>query len=379
MKKNWLYYIIPLLIIVAGWFVMSFLINSREKPAKREPAVRQIVVSTVVVNLAPVKAQITAFGRVSSAQPVQLISDVTGELLTGDIQFVPGQSFKRGDLLIRIDDRQTQLQIKSKKSELLNALAQVLPEIKVTFSSDYKVWEDYFSKCSFDSALLELPKTNNDRIRLYLARFNVYQLYFAIKELEIKLEKHYHYAAFDGSIITADMRVGSHARLGAVLGRIVNLEDLEVEVSVAVEDAVWIDHLSKVKFSSRELPGVWQGGISRIASEIDTKTQSLPVFVTLDKLNDHSIPNGSFLTAELPGRTIENAILVPREAIYEERYVYVIVDGQLMQRDITIARTLPDHVIITDGLKQGDTLVTEQLQGVIPGMKAVSKSSVGKG
>ena len=143
------------------------------------------------------------------------------------VPFRPAQSFSRGDLLLKADDRQVKLDISSRKSEFLTALAVALAEIKSDTPDEYKAWRDYFDAIEFDEKLAEMPATDDPRIKLLLSRLNVYKLYYDIRDLEITLEKHHFYAPFDGSIISADMREGTTARGGSHLGRIINLEELE--------------------------------------------------------------------------------------------------------------------------------------------------------
>jgi hypothetical protein len=101
------------------------------------------------------------------------------------VPFQPGQSFKRGDLLIKVDDRQMKLDLNSAKSDFLNALATVLPEIKVDFPDRYEIWQNYFNSCGFDKELASLPEVEDQKIKLYLTRFNVYKLYFTAQNLDV--------------------------------------------------------------------------------------------------------------------------------------------------------------------------------------------------
>ena len=48
-------------------------------------------------------------------------------------------------------------------------------------------------------------------------------------------------------------------------------------------------------------------------------------------------------------------------------------DGRLVYRQVHIARREPEYVIVDGGLKNGDLLVVEMLQGVSPGMLASPK------
>ena len=320
-----------------------------------------------------VPAEIVAYGRLASSQPVILYCEVDGTLQRGDLDFRPGQSFQKGNLLLKIDTRQITLDINTAKSDLLTALASVLPEIKIDFPEKFPVWQDYFNSCRFDQKIPELPAAANQKIKLYLSRFNVYKIYFTIRDLEILYEKHFFYAPFKGSIVSADLRVGSNARPGTRLGEIINLENLEAEMPVPADDIRWIDRSKPVTLTSSEIEGTWTGTIRRIGKTIDTRTQTVQIYIEVDQSGDENLYDGVFLKATIPGLTIPNACVVPREALYEQQFVYLLEDDKLSYRPVQVARRQPDYVIVNGGLNVGDLLVVEMLQGVSPGMLARQK------
>ncbi len=366
--------LVPVVILAGGFFSMIGLLSLRSEPPKRNPAPRPKAVFTETVSLGTIPADIRALGRVVSAQPVELFSEVSGTLMEGEVPFKPAQSFRKGDLLLKIDDRQARYQLNSTKSELMTALAQVLPEIKIDFPDKFQKWQDYFSRIEFGSRVPDLPGADNHKIKLFLSRFNVYKMYYSVRDLEMVLGKHHFYAPFDGSILSTNMRIGSTARSGTLLGQILNLESLEVEVPVPVTDVDWIDRSQAVGLTLSGGAESYTGTIARSASTIDTRTQTVQLYVSVDVNDSKPLFEGSYLDVEIPGRVIENACEVPRRALYEDRFVYVINDGVFEYREVEIARMETDNAIVSGGLSNGDTLVTELLQGVAPGMPATSRN-----
>jgi len=367
--------ILPIVILIIGFIAMRVLISMKKEPPKRPTVACPRIFAAQVVELKDIPSQVTAYGRLMSAQPITLFSEVSGEIMRGSVPFQPAQSFKKGDLLLKIDDRQIKLDINTAKSDFLNALASVLPELKVDFPEEYQKYQAYFDCCGFDEKLGELPETDNQKVKLYLSRFNVYKLYFAVRNLEIRLEKHYFYALFDGSIVSADLRVGSTVRVGSQLGQIINLQNLEVELPIPAIDIQWIDRQKPVVFTSSEISGQWQGKIKRIGKNIDTRTQSVQVYASVDRGDQNGLYNGVFLKAQIPGRVIKNGISIPRKAIYEDKFVYLIKNGKLDYREVAISFQEPESVVATGGIMNGDTLVVEVLQGVAPGMLAQARIS----
>ena len=194
-----------------------------------------------------------------------------------------------------------------------------------------------------------------------------------MKNLEIRLEKHYFYAPFNGSIVAADLHTGSSVRSGSKIGEIINLDNLEVEIPVATQDIQWIKRNKPVMLTSSEIEGQWKGKIKRIGKSIDERTQTVQVFVAIENKNNDYLINGVFLKATIPGKIIENSVSVPSRAIYKENYVYLVKNKKLDYRKIDVVRRQSDSVIVRGNLQNGDTLVTDLMQGVASGMPAMAR------
>ncbi len=124
------------------------------------------------------------------------------------------------------------------------------------------------------------------------------------------------------------------------------------------------------------MSGTWTGRINRIGTRIDDRTQTVPAFISIDGSGRNRLFEGSFLRAEIPGEIIENAIAIPRRAVYEEKFAYIIKNGKFDYRPVDITFEDTESYIVNQGLANGDTLVLELLQGVAPGMPAQTKDAV---
>ena len=140
---------------------------------------------------------------------------------------------------------------------------------------------------------------------------------------------------------------------------------------LSAQDVQWINYGSSVILTSSELSGQWQGKIKRIGKSIDERTQTVQVFVSVN--NNSNLINGVFLKATIPGSMIQNAFSVPSRAIYNESFVYLVKDKKLDFRKVDVVRRQSESVIVTGNIQNGDTLVTDLMQGVASGMPAVAK------
>ena len=80
---------LPLIILGAGYAAMMIFLGLRSDPPPRTHTARSKVVQAYLVDLSPVVTEITAYGRVVSAQRLELFSEVAGEVITGEVEFQP--------------------------------------------------------------------------------------------------------------------------------------------------------------------------------------------------------------------------------------------------------------------------------------------------
>ena len=79
---------------------------------------------------------------------------------------------------------------------------------------------------------------------------------------------------------------------------------------------------------------------------------------------------GLFVEAEILGRFIEDAIVVPQSAIQENDLVYTVDnENRLEFKKVEILRMINDQAVITGGLKAGDTVCISALRNAEPGMQ----------
>jgi membrane fusion protein (multidrug efflux system) len=365
--RRYRYVFLAAVVIVMAFIGMQILSGLREKPKTSDNKGIARLVNAAVVEKGRIESSLQAFGRLRSQAPINLVSEVAGVVTAGAVPFLPGQEFRRGQLLLKVDTRQSELDLMTAKSQLLNALAGFLPEVKIEFPEAYEPWEAYFATFAFDRPLAQLPEAANARIKLFLARYNVYQLYFSARNLEIRLEKHYIRAPFTGVITRADLRPGATARQGSIFGGIIKTTNMEVEVQLRAAERRWLSADAEVDVYVDEQQKPLTGKIVRIAKTVDPQTETLPVFVALsgDKTN---LRDGEFVTVNFPPLAIENAFRLPDRAIYDNRYVYLVRNGELVRQEVEAVHFESESVLIGAGLAAGDTVVTQPLQGVAPGM-----------
>ena len=97
---------------------------------------------------------------------------------------------------------------------------------------------------------------------------------------------------------------------------------------------------------------------------VDEGTGEVKVRAEIPNDNDMLLP-GQFVRVEIPQAEIQNAVLIPMEAVTRgassDTVTVVKADGSLEVRKVTIAQQQGNNWIITDGLRTGDKVAMDGL------------------
>ncbi len=121
----------------------------------------------------------------------------------------------------------------------------------------------------------------------------------------------------------------------------------------------------------------WKGRIVRTEGEIDPKSRMVHAVARVQdpygRGEDPERPPlaaGMFVQAEITGRAVEAAAVLPRAALRDDDRVIVIdAEDRLRFRDVEILRATQNEVVITSGLEDGDRVCLSMLAAVTDGMQ----------
>lgn len=348
-----------LLIVASTIFVAVFFSQQKEQPVVKESKVIVRTVKSIPVQYSDVKTTVEAYGRVKTSQTLDLISEVGGKMLQGNIRLKAGTNFRKGQLLYFVDDQEATLNLKSQKSNFLRDLASILPDIKLDFPEAYPKWSGFFSSIDLDRKIPALPAVEIEKEKTFLATKGIFSNYYAIRSAEVRLDKYKYYAPFDGSILDVSLQSGSYVNPGARIANVMKSGDHELQVSVETSDIGWINEGSVATIYSTESQQMWDGVVTRISDYVNQNTQSIDVYLAINSTGS-KIFDGQFLKASIPTETIKDGLRIPRDVIYNGSEVFVVQDTLLKVQPIDIYR-LTDNEAIVGGLVAGSDLVIEPL------------------
>ena len=83
---------------------------------------------------------------------------------------------------------------------------------------------------------------------------------------------------------------------------------------------------------------------------------------------------GMFVKAEIKGKTIENAFVLPRQALRNNNQILIVeANSTLVARNVEVIRMERENVIIGAGINDGDSICLTALEFVVGGMKVTAQ------
>jgi len=368
MKKYRIF--ITILVIIGGiggaLILQKWLTSMKPEPQTNEGTQSTRLVQTRLVDYRDITSFMEIPGRLSAGRTVEIISEVQGEILPGEIPLKKGQNFSKGQLLCTIYDKEQILTLKAGKSRFLNSLANALADIKFDYPDKYNKVLDFFNSVDINNKIPDLPEIKDNSLNIFLASRDILNQYYNIKIAEERLQKHYISAPFNGTFIDVSLEAGGIANPGTRIARIIKTDILELEVPVEVSNLQWVRKGDKVTVLDETRTNSWEGRVTRISEFVDPNTQSASVFVEIKNSPEKPVYAGMYLIATFTGKDIKNAMEIPRQAVFNQNQVFIIQDKTLRKMNIQI-RKINTNTLIFNGLDEGVELVVEPLINVREG------------
>ncbi|MCT4625333.1 MAG: HlyD family efflux transporter periplasmic adaptor subunit [Schleiferiaceae bacterium] len=350
-----------LLLAIAG---MKWMQSMKKNPKRVDNK------QTKTVRVAPYQPsensfKLPVYGRLTALKKSELYSEVNGILLPTSNQFLEGVSFKKGQTLLHIDDTEARANLMSEKSNFLNAVSKVLPDLKLDFPDEYEHWRVYLEEMDLNKPTAQIPVASDKKAELFLTSQGVYSAYYNLKTSEARLAKYMVRAPYNGVVTESNIKPGTLVRSGQKMGEFVGLGSYELEVYVSTRYLDFIAVGNSVDLSSPEGTQSWTGTISRINYRIDSQTQTVGVFILV---NGNDLRDGMYLNGQLSGIHLANSMKIPRKLVFDNNHVFTVInDTTLEKSQVEVIEFVEEEAIIR-GLKSNDVLVMQTIAGAYPGM-----------
>ncbi|MEH6444440.1 MAG: efflux RND transporter periplasmic adaptor subunit [Oceanospirillaceae bacterium] len=374
-------YILPIIIIcLAGagvWYVKENAPQSKKRPPAKATSIK---VSTHTIKAAQVKLSLQSFGQISAKTTSTLTSQVSGLVTSVSDDFVEGRFFKKGDLLLSLDNRDFQSAINSAKASLTQAQQDLALE-KAQVMQAKADWRRLNKNKAIPALVSRTPQVLKAKAQVSAAHAQYNQAVLNFRRSKIT-------APFTGRILAKQVSIGDFINANSALAELMTTDALQVRLSLKNSDLAFINlpeinsqktaPLPTVTFEANLIsPQSWTGKIVRTEATIDSASQQLFVIGEIEQpfavrnIEKHPLKIGQYVTAKIQGKALQNAISIDINSIYQGEFVFLLKDNVIVRQDIDILWQDDKTALIGKGLTDEDKLIVSILSLDAQGSLAV--------
>jgi HlyD family secretion protein len=185
-----------------------------------------------------------------------------------------------------------------------------------------------------------------------------------VQSLEEKVNSAVIRSTVDGTLYSLPVRAGDYVKIGDQLAELADLRHVQVRAYVDEPDLGWLEPNEYVQVTWDAKPGLtWSGRTEQTPKQVVPHgTRSVgEVLCSVDNSKLELLPNIN-VEVRIVVRERPNALVVPRETVHEEQgkhYVYVMGDGKVHRRDVTVGASSASKYEVLSGLAQGDQVALQ--------------------
>jgi RND family efflux transporter MFP subunit len=379
-----IHFIVTLIFIGIGALVFVILTATKPQLERTEPPVPKPMVKVTKIKTRSQVVIIRGEGTVRPLREIQLVPQVNGKVVFVSRALVDGGEFKEGDVLLRIDPVDYQLAVTLAQARVKDSESK----LKVAEEEAAVSREEWRLLYEADPKNNQIPALVAKEPQLAAAKAKLAADQADLRKAKLNLERTEIKAPFDGRVDEENVDIGQYVTTGQALATLFSINQAEIVVPFEDEDLYWFhvpgftpgDESGSVVSVSTRVAGresFWPGRVVRAEGKLDERTRMINVVIRVNKPYETKPPlaAGLFVTVEIEGRTLENAVMIPRAALRENNVVWIVdKNGQLTFRKVSVARLTSDAALVEGGLKNGEMVVVTSLKAVTDGMKVRFRS-----
>lgn len=373
-------------ILAVGVVGLLLFVLLRPEPGMEEPLEFAPVVETVEAVPESGVIRLQASGTVSARRDVALSAEVPGSVVWTHRSFATGGTFRRGDILIRLDS-----------TDYVNAVTMATAELtQRTFDAIVAQQEAEIARADWerlkardaDARQLELPEETALGSLLFrepqmrLAEAARQAAAARLEDARARLERSRIRAPFDGRIRSTNVNQGSYVAPGMVLASFYSTDVAEIQVPISSRDAELFENVqalgarrAEVVVSATNGSAEWTGFVARTSGALNPQTRMLDVVVQVNNPYAANPPLlvGSFVNVAISARTVDGFFRLPVELMRaddtgQNGTVWVFDDGTLRIRRVSVLTEQNGEAIVTGGIEPGERIIRTNLSVVTDGM-----------
>ena len=366
--------LIPILIIGGFFLATKLMVKAFDKPKEKEQSFNTLAVRGDYAKRGDVVLQVETQGEARPRTEIDLVPEVGGKVVYVSPNFIEGGLFKKGETLFRIDDADFNIAVIRAESGVAQAeqlLAREIAEGEIA-RRDY----EELGSGEASSLALRQPQRQQAEAALQAAQADV-------EAAKLRLNRTYVKAPFSGRVRDKNSDLGQFVSPGFRLGRIFSNDIFEVRLPLTDNDLAKLELPIAFTAKNRATAPIvklsatvagktqnWEARIMRTDSSFDTQTRTLSAIAeVLDPYgsgrSDNGMPlaPGLFISANIEGITFKDAIIIPRDGLRPDDFVYLSTeDGKGEIRKVSVIDTNENRAAIRSGIDEGDLVILSPME-----------------
>jgi RND family efflux transporter MFP subunit len=286
---------------------------------------------------------------------VALKTRVDSEIVS--VRFADGATVNKGDILVQLDSRQIEAEIKRVEAVIAGAEAQLEQATR-----DVERYSELVSRNA--STLVTL---NNAKTQVNISRASAESNKATLENLKVQLSYTTIRAPIAGRISAAAVKVGNYVRSADATPIATIIQTAPIYVTFTVPQRSLPDIRQAIAAETAVIEASMQGenrrargAVTMIENTVDPATGMVVVRATMPNTDELLWP-GSLVNVQMTLRE-ENSVVVPSAAVQVSQtgtFVFVVKDGIARVQPVTVARAFGSEAVIEAGLSGNETVVTD--------------------
>lgn len=191
-----------------------------------------------------------------------------------------------------------------------------------------------------------------------------------------KIKKSTIRAPFDGVITAKLTEEGAFAAPGVPLLQLTDITTLKLTVNVPEKDLNQFKLNQSYSLSADAYSEIPLTGKTTLIGSKANMGSSFPIQFSVDNTSDLKIKSGMFGKVFLTSEMSYKGIGIPSSAIQgteSQPKVYLVKNGKVHLQNITISKRIKNKAVVSDGLNEGDVIVTNGFINLFDGANVTVK------
>ncbi len=370
-------------VLILGVGGAIVLVALRKPPERTQQDVQTPLVKVEPLHVRDIPMVIRGHGTVNPKVQVDIIPEVAGKVVFVHPELKVGGFIRRDEKILQIDPRDYELAVQQAEAAVAEATVRLETE-QAEADVARKEWNELNPGTEPTSPLvLREPQIRQAQATLASAQAQLAMAKLRLERTSVSLP-------FDGLITSERVDLGQYVVTGQSLGTAFGTEAVEIEVPLEDDELAWFDVFAHSIFANgdpnpktqtpvevrADFAGAlhtWQGRVVRTTGQVDRMSRMIVVVIEVQepfKISNDRPPllPGVFAEVLIQGKTLCNAVAVPRDAVREGNHVWLVNDGRLHIQPLDVVRADKDYAYVVSDIPDGGKVVVSSLDAVVSGM-----------